>query len=145
MQGVMLSNAHVLLLTDDAVRRKRWSEILAGAGIRVTEQLGRLSRDDRVDVIVADHGVVGELLASNNRQLLRGEPGIISIGASPIADVSLPSDFSRRELKLACLLLAEVIDLRRQLRRGQRAQKLLSHLASASAPTTGASSEESSA
>jgi hypothetical protein len=145
MQGVMLSNAHVLLLTDDAVRRKRWSEMLAGAGIRVTEQLGRLSRDDRVDVIVADHGVVGELLASNNRQLLRGEPGIISIGASPIADVSLPSDFSRRELKLACLLLAEVIDLRRQLRRGQRAQKLLSHLASASAPTTGASSEESSA
>jgi hypothetical protein len=127
----MFAEAHVLLVTNDAERRLRWAGLLSGGGVRLTEQLDRLAPDDRVDVVVADHSVVGELLASSNQQLMRGEPGIISIGASPVADVSLPSDFSRRELKLACLLLAEVVRLRRQLRRGQRAQKLLSRLVDA--------------
>jgi hypothetical protein len=126
----MLAEAHILLLTNDAERRRRWAEMLAGTGLTISMGLERLRADDRVDVIVADHAVIGEVLAATNQNLLRGQPGIISIGASPIADVSLPSDFSRRELKLACLLLAEVIGLRRQIRREQKAHKLLSRLSS---------------
>ena len=137
----MLPEAHILLLTHDDERRRHWSQMLAGTGLKISERLDEVQSDDRIDVIVADHVVVGEVLAAKNQRLLRGQPGIISIGASPVADVSLPSDFSRRELKLACLLLAEVIGLRRQIRREQRAQKLLSRLSSETPQTDAPSGE----
>jgi hypothetical protein len=137
----MLAEAHVLLLSNNAEHRRRWGEMLSGTGLKISDGLERLRADDRVDVIVADHSVVGELLAAKDPKLLRGQPGIISIGASLVADVSLPSEFSRRELKLACLLLAEVIRLRRQIRREQRAHKLLSRLSSETPQTDSPSSE----
>lgn len=125
----MLPEAQVLLLTDEAEKRSRWTAMLSSSSVRVVQRPEELTEEDRIDVVIADHDVVGDLLSPRHAGLMRVGPGIISVGASPLADVALPSDFSRRELKLACLLLAEVVQLRRQLRRGQRAQKLLARLA----------------
>src|SRR4029450_10462491 len=57
-------------------------------------------------------------------------------GAGLPADVSLPSDHSARELRLACLLLAEVVRLRRQREASRRQERVLTHLA-LSDPLTG--------
>jgi hypothetical protein len=123
----MLPDAHLLLMTDSHERRRRWVEMLSSTNVHVTETVEELTEADRIDVVLADHNLVGGLL-SRHKRVMRGSPGIISVGASPLADVALPSDFSRRELKLACLLLAEIVQLRRQIRRSQRAQKLLDSL-----------------
>jgi hypothetical protein len=139
MPVIMLPDAHLLLLTDSPQRRHRWVEMLSSSNVRVTRTVEELTDQDRIDVVVADHNLVGGLL-SRHKRIMRGSPGIISVGASPLADVALPSDFSRRELKLACLLLAEIVQLRRQIRRSQRAQKLLNSL-SASHPMPQSSDE----
>ncbi len=49
-------------------------------------------------------------------------PGVIAIGNSTAveADVTLPADFSPRELALACQLLTQVVRLRRQLDEGNQ-------------------------
>ncbi|MEQ8785632.1 MAG: hypothetical protein RIC55_05015 [Pirellulaceae bacterium] len=133
MPIVMLPEAHILLLTEKPERRRCWVEMLSSSSVRITRQVEDLTDEDRIDVVITEHDLVADLLAKH-RRVMRGSPGIISVGASPLADVALPSDFSRRELKLACLLLAEVVQLRRQIRRGQRAQKLMASLSATRSP-----------
>jgi diguanylate cyclase (GGDEF)-like protein len=58
------------------------------------------------------------------------------VGVGLPADVSLPEDHSSRELRLACLLLAEIVRLRRQREVSRRQEKVLTHLA-LSDPLTG--------
>ena len=58
------------------------------------------------------------------------------MGVGLPADVSLPTDHSSRELRLACLLLAEIVRLRRQREVSRRQERVLTHLA-LSDPLTG--------
>jgi hypothetical protein len=51
---------------------------------------------------VTDHLPVSERLADCGSLFVRGEIGIIAVGVSGPADVSLPADYSTRELRLAC-------------------------------------------
>jgi diguanylate cyclase (GGDEF)-like protein len=126
----------ILLLTDDADRQSRWAEMLSSAEVCLWKGVAQLPADAKLDVIVADRAVVGDTLATHNKHLARGEIGVVSIGTSAVADVSLPSDFTRRELKLTCLLLAAIVRLRREQRHDKRARKVLSQLA-LSDPLTG--------
>ncbi len=126
----------ILLLTDDAQRQTHWAEMLSSADVRLWQGAAALPADAKLDVIVADRAVVGDALAAHNKHLARGEIGVVSIGTSAVADVSLPSDFTRRELKLACLLLAAIVRLRREQRHDKRARMVLSQLA-LSDPLTG--------
>jgi diguanylate cyclase (GGDEF)-like protein len=61
--------------------------------------------------------------------LVRGEIGILAVGATGPADVSLPADYSSRELRLACCLLVEIIRLRRRRGEDKRAHRALQQLA----------------
>jgi diguanylate cyclase (GGDEF)-like protein len=54
---------------------------------------------------------------------------MVAVGVGLPADVSLPADHSSRELRLACLLLAEIVRLRRQREASRRQERVLTHLA----------------
>ena len=132
----MSAPVHVLLVTDNDDRRQFWIESLGSSGCRVTAATEELADSDDLEVVVTDRSIVGDTLAARHKQLSRGELGVIAIGGGALADVALPSDASRREIKLACMLLGEVVRLRRQNRKGERTRKVLSQLA-LSDPLTG--------
>jgi diguanylate cyclase (GGDEF)-like protein len=82
-----------------------------------------------LDVIVTNQQVLHAVLDTQSQQLQDGKVGVVAIGGGGPADIALPPDASQRELKLACRMLSEIIQLRRRLRRGARLQRVLSHLA----------------
>jgi diguanylate cyclase (GGDEF)-like protein len=91
---------------------------------------------DEVDVVVTDEPLSSSGLHLDEDRLARGQIGLIAVGITAPADVSLPDDCSPREVRLACLLLAEIVRLRRQREASRRKEKVLSHLAM-SDPLTG--------
>jgi diguanylate cyclase (GGDEF)-like protein len=72
----------------------------------------------------------------DDQRIAAGQTGMIAVGAGLPADASLPADHSPRELRLACLLLSEIVRLRRQREASRRQEKVLTHLA-LSDPLTG--------
>jgi diguanylate cyclase (GGDEF)-like protein len=89
-----------------------------------------------VDVVVTDEPLSSSRLHLDEDRLARGQIGLVAVGITAPADVSLPGDCSPREVRLACLLLAEIVRLRRQRDASRRKEKVLSHLAM-SDPLTG--------
>lgn len=69
------------------------------------------------EVIVTDQTLASTLLASQQSGMIAGEIGVVLLGKSLPADVQLPLDFTRRELRLAVRMLAQIVALRRQQRR----------------------------
>jgi diguanylate cyclase (GGDEF)-like protein len=137
----MSRSAEVLISTANSERLRAWSEVLSSAGCRVRTLAGRADDVAAVDVagldvLVTDRPLSEAAALLNNPRLARGEVGLIAVGCDLPADVSLPADCSNRELRLACLLLSEIIRLRRQRQTHRRKEKVLSHLA-LSDPLTG--------
>ncbi len=81
------------------------------------------------EVVIADQIPFTATAPKLMGPLSRGELGVVLVGCQGAADVSLPSDCTPRELRLACRLLAEIVRLRRQRARDRRAHTLLSRLA----------------
>jgi diguanylate cyclase (GGDEF)-like protein len=125
--------ARILLATRDPERESAWSEALKSARCQVVSGNGD-SAD--VDVLVIDHPLTEARIALDEERLARGQMGLVAVGIGLPADVSLPADHSSRELRLACLLLAEVVRLRRQREQSRRQERVLTHLA-LSDPLTG--------
>jgi diguanylate cyclase (GGDEF)-like protein len=131
-----MSAPSILLCSDDAERCRQWADMLAPAAPRLHCGFAELGPDEPLDVIVTDRPIAPEDAGAVNRQIAGGEVGVVAIDLPTSADVSLPRDFTPRELRLACLLLTEIVRLRRERREGARARKVLSHLA-LSDPLTG--------
>lgn len=103
----------VLVAVVDAERRQRVVEALDGE--RFAVRCGDAPRADAPpEIIVTDESLASIDLAEFHSFLIRGEVGVLLIGRSLPADVLLPADFTRRELRLGCRLLAQVVALRRQ-------------------------------
>ena len=132
----MNSTACILLLTNDPELENRWAEMLRTADGQIVRGLSRLTAKAPLDVVVTDRHLVSELVKGQNKRLARGEIGIVAVGSGGLADVNLPTDCTPRELRLACLLLSEIVRGRRQQRRDERARKVLTQLA-LSDPLTG--------
>src|SRR5262245_41786779 len=124
----------ILLATRSQERRQSWSEALKTARCQVVEGNGELAED--VDVLVIDQPLSEASVPLDDDRLTRGQVGMVAVGVGLPADVSLPTDHSSRELRLACLLLAEIVRLRRQREASRRQEKVLTHLA-LSDPLTG--------
>jgi diguanylate cyclase (GGDEF)-like protein len=131
-----MSAPAILLLSDDPQRLKRWEEMLSSTPTRIYRAFAEVAQGTPLDVIVTDRLITPEVAGARNRDVSRGEIAVVTVGAATPADVSLPSDFTPRELRLACLLLTEIVRLRRERRENARARKVLSHLAM-SDPLTG--------
>lgn len=123
----MATAAQVLLLTADDARRRAWSAALAGrCRIQLPDEEPTAAKPD---VVVTDQPLSVTAAAAGEGRLARGEVGVIAVGLEIPADVSLPGDHSPRELRLACLLLSEIVRLRWQRELARRKEKVLSHLA----------------
>jgi diguanylate cyclase (GGDEF)-like protein len=117
----------ILLSTKNAQRRQAWSEALLTARCQIVEGNGSASED--VDVLVIDQPLSESYVALDDERLTKGQVGMVAVGVGLPADVSLPADHSSRELRLACLLLAEIVRLRRQREASRRQERVLTHLA----------------
>jgi diguanylate cyclase len=124
----------ILLATRDQQRRRAWSEALKTARCQIVEGNGEPADD--IDVLVIDQPLSESNVALDEERLSRGQMGMVAVGVGLPADVSLPTDHSSRELRLACLLLAEIVRLRRQREASRRQERVLTHLA-LSDPLTG--------
>jgi diguanylate cyclase (GGDEF)-like protein len=124
----------ILLATRDTERHRAWSEALKTARCQILDGNGQVVDD--VDVLVIDQPLSEANVALDEERLARGQMGMVAVGVGLPADVSLPADHSSRELRLACLLLAEIVRLRRQREASRRQEKVLTHMA-LSDPLTG--------
>jgi diguanylate cyclase (GGDEF)-like protein len=124
----------ILLATRDEARERAWSEALKTARCQIIAGNGEVADD--IDVLVIDQPLSESNVALDEDRLARGQMGMVAVGIGLPADVSLPEDHSSRELRLACLLLAEIVRLRRQREASRRQERVLTHLA-LSDPLTG--------
>lgn len=124
----------ILLATRNNERQRAWSEALKTARCQIVNGNGEAADD--IDVLVIDQPLSEANVALDEERLARGQMGMVAVGVGMPADVSLPEDHSSRELRLACLLLAEIVRLRRQREASRRQEKVLTHLA-LSDPLTG--------
>ena len=131
----MTAPAQIVVATADAQRARDWTAALATGRCKV-RLAGEMNGAADVDVVVTDEPLSATRLNLDEDRLARGQIGLIAVGTAAPADVSLPADCSPREVRLACLLLAEIVRLRRQRDASRRKEKVLSHLAM-SDPLTG--------
>src|SRR6476619_2668222 len=117
----------ILLSTRNSQRRQNWSEALQTARCQIVEANGEAAED--IDVLVIDQPLSEANVNLDDERLTRGQVGMVAVGVGLPADVSLPPDHSSRELRLACLLLAEIVRLRRQREASRRQERVLTHLA----------------
>lgn len=106
----------VFVLAQEHAQAETWKGMLAGPRFDVHTRLAGFSASQPPEVIVTDCTLMTEDLADFHDLMIRGEIGVIVIGRDYPADVQLPRDVSRRELRIACRLLAQVVSLRRQNR-----------------------------
>jgi hypothetical protein len=119
----------ILILTQDTDLRQQWADSLESASCRVWTQPQDVPEAIDLDVIVTNQQVLHAVLDTQSQQLQEGKVGVVAVGGGGPADIALPPDASTRELRLACRMLGEIVQLRRRLRRGARLQRVLSHLA----------------
>ena len=134
MNLAMSRPARIFLAFRDHERQRLWSEALRTARCQIVSSNGEAL--DEVDVVVIDHPLSEAQLPLDEERLTRGQTGVVAVGVGIPADVALPADHSARELRLACLLLAEIVRLRRQREASRRQERILTHLA-LSDPLTG--------
>src|SRR6187401_2395516 len=130
----MARPARILLSSGDEARVRAWHEALRTARCQVVNGDGEAAEE--VDVVVLDRPLSEANLPLDDQRIASGQTGMIAVGIGLPADVSLPADHSPRELRLACLLLSEIVRLRRQREASRRQEKVLTHLA-LSDPLTG--------
>ncbi len=118
----------ILLLTADPHQRRGWEETLQPWAVCHGPDAIAAGQGPP-EVIVTDHLPVTEVPPTGPAALLRGEIGIVAVGAQGPADVALPADYSTRELRLACQLLVQIIRLRRRRGQDHRARRALRELA----------------
>jgi diguanylate cyclase (GGDEF)-like protein len=132
----MTAPAQIVVATASAQRVRDWTAALATARCKVRTADQTNGTPLEVDVVVTDEPLANTRLRLDDELLARGQIGLVAVGIAVPADVSLPDDCSPREVRLACLLLAEIVRLRRQREASRRKEKVLSHLAM-SDPLTG--------
>lgn len=126
----------LLLLTDDSERLRRWADLLAPAARTLYSSLAEIPAEAAVDIIVTDGPVPPGETTGAGFKSRRGDTGVIALGPCDGADVSLPEDYTARELRLAIELLAEIVRLRRAHGEAARDRQTLQRLASID-PLTG--------
>jgi diguanylate cyclase (GGDEF)-like protein len=131
----MTAPAQIVVATTDAGRLRDWTAALSAARCHVRSADDMNGHHD-VDVVVTDEPLSSTSLLLDEDRLARGQIGLVAVGRATPADVSLPDDCSPREVRLACLLLAEIVRLRRQREASRRKERVLAHLAM-SDPLTG--------
>ena len=110
--------------------------MLIDAGAIVWSSTAEVPVDQRIDVVITDQPDTPRNRYDQGAPVVDGRAGLICIGMDGPADVTLPVDATAGEIRTASLLLTEIVRLRQQHRRANRARKVLAKLA-LSDPLTG--------
>lgn len=110
----------VALAMRDAKLKERVLAGLDGEKFLVRDAKGDIKLGASIDVLITDQSLACAELVGFHERLIAGDVGVLLIGLNLTADVLLPRDFTRRELRLATRMLAQMITLRRQNRRLQQ-------------------------
>jgi diguanylate cyclase (GGDEF)-like protein len=114
----------ILLISDDPSRLAQWQEWLDDARLSIRSASSLESAHfSSIDCIVTDRNLVAELPPTGLEGI-----GLIVVGTSGFGDVQLAQN-NRSELRLACRLLAEISQLRRQKKRQARMAKVYERMA----------------
>ena len=97
----MAKPPHILLLTDDNLRREKWRQMLPDPA-EISPDPGTLHSAtlDVPDLIITDHLPITAPLGLAATPLACGEIAVVAVGAAGLADVVLPADCTPRELRL---------------------------------------------
>jgi diguanylate cyclase (GGDEF)-like protein len=132
LQAAMEEAPRIAVLTDNDQRFAVWRNELVEAGASVIDGAEVLNLPP-FDVLLVD----GAKRSDWGEELLsRQGSATVCVGGSAAADVSLPEDALPREVRLACVLLSQIVRLRRQQAESHRLHRRLSHLAQTD-PLTG--------
>lgn len=107
--------------------KSRWRKLLAKVNCTVITDTDLASGGAPVDIVITDSQC--RLEDSPSRKLPREVYGVIGIGAEFPADVVLSDNPTERELQLACGLLYEIVQLRREREASQQTRQLLTQMA----------------
>ncbi len=113
------------MLTDDPKQQQCWDEALATLDAQVIRELSDALPDAPIDVVVTDRPFDLAAIPQLNHPMSHGEVAVVAIAAPVHADVVLASDWTPRELQIACRLLGEIVRLRRDRKEGVQAQHAL--------------------
>ncbi len=127
----MKQPAGILILSDHPSRVQLWTRWLTGCRTRIWQGTAALPEGESLELVLTDRDLAPDDLAAARHalHLARGEIGIVRVGEGGQADVRLPADVTARELQLACALLHEIVQLRRQQHRQRRLCGVLQQLA----------------
>ena len=139
---IMRSTCNSLILTDDRRRAAAWRKAIQGRA--TPDAAGAVAVFEPADametppaVILTDGPDPAQTLPEEFRPLLAGgRIGVVGVGRAVVGDVTLPTDATPRELTLACRLLSQIVQLRRQCRAESQENRALRRLAT-SDPLTG--------
>ena len=133
---MMTSDRCVLLHSRDPATCERWESSLVGTGFTalpsrklLTLRVEEAAQLPDIVLVIADEPVNLAQLGLSAARIARHEFGLVAIGHDAAADANLPAEATARELALACRLVAQVVDLRRDLVRQQIQQRTWQELA----------------
>lgn len=120
----------ILILAHNADDGHRWAEALSGLECRILRGPDAPDDPHQIDLVLTDadgSSSESEALGCWTPESIRaGLVGLVRIGGQGPADVRLPADATRRELLMACRLVAQIVRLRRALReRSENESRLL--------------------
>ena len=115
-----------------STKESHWRKLLSGVNCTVLEdsviaEADLASCGSPVDIVITDSQ--RQLEGTPSRRLPSEIYGVIGIGAELAADVVLPDEPTERELQLACDLLYQIVQLRRERDASQHTQLLLTEMA----------------
>lgn len=125
--------AIIALLSESSTKKRRWRGLLSGVNCKVIAGADLTSSGLAADIVITDSQ--SQLDDSPSWRGQSGIFGIIAIGAELAADVVFSEQPSERELRLACDLLYEIVQLRRERAASQQTQQMLTEIAELDALT----------
>ncbi|MBC8355008.1 MAG: GGDEF domain-containing protein [Planctomycetes bacterium] len=123
----------IVLLSESPQRERRWKELLSGFTCKVIHGADLAANRSSIDIFIAD--CQSQIEVNSLGEGASGIHGVIGIGGNLAADVAMPDEPTERELQLACGLLFEIVQLRRERAASQQTQQKLTELAELDALT----------
>jgi diguanylate cyclase (GGDEF)-like protein len=123
----------IVLLSETPATANVWREMLADEDWTFWPETASTSGDQRVKIVVTDsERKLGDLRSQNR---LDENCGIVAIGIELTADVVFAGQPTGSELRLACRLLSEIVQLRRERHASQQKEQRLLEIAERDALT----------
>lgn len=117
----------ITLRIESPARKSHWRKLLSAVNCRVVADADPVTDGSLADIVITDSP--SPLADSPSWKMPTNIHGVIGIGAEFPADVVLSDAPTERELQLACGLLYEIVQLRREREASRQTQQLLTEMA----------------